>query len=125
MDIQDKIKKWVSLDNNQKKLASQIKILRDEKSELTNDIISFFDSKNLACPIINISDGKLNVIEVKQPNVLSYKFLAECFKNFFRNNESNNSSSNIDDLLLEFIKSQRTYNNIKNIKRVYNNYDNK
>ena len=118
MEIQDNIKKWVVLDNQYKKLYTQITNLRDEKNELTNNIFDYFDSKNAKYPIVNISDGKLSFIESKQPNALSYKFLEECFKEFFRNNTSHN-----EEQLLEFIKSKRTYNNSKNIKRTYNNIE--
>ena len=123
MEIQDKIKKWVVLDNQQKKLNNQIKILRDEKNELTSSIINYFDLKNANYPTINISDGKLSFIETKQANLLSYKFLEKCLDEFFENfprNTEISQSSNIQSQILEFIKSQRTYNITKNIKRVYN-----
>lgn len=116
MNIEDSIKKWVVLDNQHKKLNSQITKLRDEKNDLTKDIITYYDLKNAKYPNINISDGKLSFIQQKQPNALSLKFLEQCFEEFFKNYDSNS----IKEELIEFIKSKRTHNISINIKRVYN-----
>ena len=116
MNIEDSIKKWVVLDNQHKKLNGQITKLRDEKNDLTKDIITYYDSKNAKYPNINISDGKLSFIEQKQTNALSLKFLEQCFEEFFKNYDSNS----IKEELIEFIKSKRTHNISTNIKRVYN-----
>jgi hypothetical protein len=122
MTIEDKIKRWVMLDNQVKQLISQLQLLKDEKEELTNHLIEHFDNVNKKYPIINISDGKLNFIQVKQPNGLSYKFLEQCFVEYFNKNanaNSANANANVKSLL-DFIKSNRTYNINKTIKRVYN-----
>ena len=78
MSVEEKIKKWVVLDNQIKQLLSQIQLLKDEKNDLTNNLIEHFDIANKKYPIINISGGKLSFIIVKQPNALSYKFLEQC-----------------------------------------------
>jgi hypothetical protein len=125
MTIEDKIKRWVVLDNQAKQLISQLQLLKDEKEELTNHLIEHFDNANKKYPIINISDGKLNFIQVKQPNGLSYKFLESCFIEYFSKNANDtnangtNANANVKSLL-DFIKSNRTYNISKTIKRVYN-----
>jgi hypothetical protein len=125
MTIEDKIKRWVVLDNQAKQLISQLQLLKDEKEELTNHLIEHFDNANKKYPIINISDGKLNFIQVKQPNGLSYKFLERCFIEYFSKNANGtnangtNANANVKSLL-DFIKSNRTYNISKTIKRVYN-----
>lgn len=116
MNIEDSIKKWVVLDNQHKKLNGQITKIRDEKNDLTKDIIMYYDLKNAKYPNINISDGKLSFIEQKQTNPLSLKFLEQCFDEFFKT--SNKDS--IKEELIEFIKSKRTHNINTNIRRVYN-----
>ena len=115
MNIEESIKKWVVLDNQQKKLNSQISNLRDEKNELTKDIISYYDLKNAKYPNINISDGKLSFVQQKIANPLSVKFLEQCFEEFFENYDSNS----IKEELIEFIKSKRTHNISTNIRRAY------
>jgi hypothetical protein len=42
MNIEESIKKWVVLDNQHKKLNSQISKLRDDKNELTQTIINYY-----------------------------------------------------------------------------------
>lgn len=125
MSIEDKIKRWVVLDNQAKQLISQLQLLKDEKEDLTNHLIEHFDNANKKYPIINISDGKLTFIQVKQPNGLSYKFLERCFIEYFSKNANGtnangtNANANVKSLL-DFIKSKRTYTINKTIKRVYN-----
>jgi hypothetical protein len=120
MSIEDKIKKWVALDNQVKHLQNQMQLLKDEKNELTNSLINHFDNANKKYPIINISDGKLSFIEIKQPNALSYKFLEYCLIDYFKNNANNaNNANNNIKLIMELIKSKRTYTLNKTIKRVY------
>jgi hypothetical protein len=126
MNIEDKIKRWVVLDNQLKQLQNQIQLLKDEKNDLTNNLIEHFDNNNKKYPIINISDGKLTFIQIKQPNALSYKFLEQCFTNYFNNvnanvnANANASNSNNTTSLLDYIKLKRTYSVNKTIKRVYN-----
>tara|TARA_B100000287_G_C20537316_1_gene743255 strand:- start:116 stop:457 length:342 start_codon:yes stop_codon:yes gene_type:complete len=112
MNIEENIKKWVVLDNKCKNLNNEIKSLRNEKNEITHILINEFERKNTNFPTINISDGKLSLINTKIGNVISYNFLLECFNDFFKDDEQANE-------LLEFIKSKRTYNNVSNIKRIY------
>ena len=120
MSIEDKIKKWVMLDNQVKQLYNKMQLLKNEKNELTNSLIEHFDNANKKYPIINISDGKLSFVEVKQPNALSYKFLEQCLIDYFKINSNNNGANNNIKLILELIKSKRTYTLNKTIKRVYN-----
>jgi hypothetical protein len=120
MNIEDSIKKWVVLDNQHKKLNSQISNLRDEKNELTKDIITYYDLKNAKYPNINISDGKLSFVQQKIANPLSLKFLEQCFKEFFEDYDS----TSIKEELIEFIKSKRTHNNTTYIRRSYTKISN-
>tara|TARA_B100000035_G_scaffold315342_1_gene335364 strand:+ start:1369 stop:1710 length:342 start_codon:yes stop_codon:yes gene_type:complete len=112
MNIEDNIKKWVVLDNKHKNLNNEIKLLRDEKNNITQNLINEFERKSVKFPTINISDGKLSLINTKIGNVISYNFLLECFNNFFKDEVQAKE-------LLDFIKSRRTYNNVSNIKRIY------
>lgn len=116
LDIQSSIKKWVALDNQYKKLYSQISLLREEKNNIEEHIFNYYDSKNASYPLINISDGRLSLAQFKQYNVLSYKFLEDCCKEFFKDYENNKS---IEKELIEFIKSKRTFKTNNLIKRTY------
>ena len=76
----------------------------------------YYDSKKASYPLINISDGKLSLAQFKQYNVLSYKFLEDCFKEFFKDYENTKA---IENELIEFIKSKRTFKTNNLIKRTY------
>ena len=114
MNIQEQVKKWVLLDNQNKKINDQLKLIRSEKNELSANIFEYFNNKEIKNPNIKISDGKLNITNIKQANIISYKFLEECFDDFFDTNKD------MADELLQFIKNKRNYTTNKIIKRTYN-----
>ena len=116
-DITSDIKLWVAIDNQYKKLYLQIIKLREERETASRRIFNHYDSRNVKYPLINISDGKLNLTELTQSKVISLKFLEECFNEFFKDYENTNS---IVEELIGFVKSKRLFNTNKYIKRTYN-----
>jgi len=115
MDLQKIIKDWVSIDNSYKKLLDDTKIIRNKKNSLNEQIFSYFNDNNYSSlPKINISDGKLEFIEQKQYDILTYAYLEKCLNDYYNDkNEVNN--------LITFIKQNRKYNINKLIKRTYKN----
>lgn len=116
MNIEEKVKRWVVLDNNYKKYYDEIKKIREEKNNLCNDLVNYFEEKNVKFPNINISDGKLNLAQTNVANPITLKFLEKCFNEFFDNIDDTND-------LLDLIKSKRNYNKSIYIRRVYNKSD--
>jgi diacylglycerol kinase family enzyme len=114
MNVEERIKRWVVLDNNHKKINEQAKTLREEKNGISTDIFNYFAEKNIQSPTINISDGRLNFVETKQANIISFKFLDECFKEYFDDDAKSSE-------LMEFIKSKRSFTTTSGIKRIYKN----
>lgn len=112
MDLQENIKKWVKLDNNYKFLYNQLREVREEKNNISTNLFNYFSNNNMKPPNVNISDGKLSFVELNNPNALTFKFLEDCFNEYF------DETSQTKDLL-DFIKSKRTYSKNKTIKRVY------
>jgi hypothetical protein len=113
MALEQKIKDWVKYDNNYRRYNEEIKKIRDVKNDLSNDIFNIIKEKNIENPSIKISDGALSFTETKIANVVSYKFLEDCFKDYFKN-------ENESQQLIEFIKSKRSYTMSSSIKRSYN-----
>ena len=113
MSLENSIKEWVRLDNRHTELNNELKQLREKKNEFSNEIVNFFELKQISNPTINITGGKINLIDQKTCNPMSYKFLEDCFKEFFKNNDEK-----ICEDLLNFIKSKRSYSNNKNLKRI-------
>ena len=112
MSLEEDFKKWVELDNNQKIINDKIKKIRDEKNELSEKIFRQCKQRDIETFTVNISDGCLNIQDVKQANTITYKFLDESLKSYFKNEDEANK-------LLQYIKEKRTYNIAKTIKRTY------
>lgn len=112
MPLDENIKRWVVLDNQCKTLNQQIKDVREKKNTLNDEILGYFNEKNTKFPTINISDGRLTYSSIKQGNIISYKFLDECFKEFFED-------ENDAEQLMDLIKTKRTFNIVHSIKRTY------
>ena len=113
MDLEKNIKKWVVLDNQQKDYNSKLKLIRNEKNDIQNSLFHHYNNNSLNYPSIKISDGKLNFVNMKHANVMSYNFLDNCFNEYFENKEQAQD-------LLNFIKKKRIYNDVTIIKRTYN-----
>ena len=73
MSFEDNIKKWVQLDNQIKIYSDKLKQLRDEKSLLTNNLMSQADDNNYKNAVIQITDGKLKFTTTKVQSPLSFK----------------------------------------------------
>jgi hypothetical protein len=91
--------------------------LREIKHDIETNVFNHYDIKNMKYPLINISDGKLSLIQYKQYNMLSYKFLEDCFKDFFKDYENSDA---IEKELIEFIRSKRSFKTNKLFRRSYN-----
>jgi hypothetical protein len=113
MSLQDNIKLWVSLDNEIRNITKKLQEIKSKKTEINEDIMTYFHEKNITAPTINISDGKLQLIETKQANALTYKFLEECLNEYFKD------ENKVSDLI-SFIKSKRNYSLNQSLKRFYN-----
>ena len=106
------IKKWVNIDNKIKQLSNEIKILREEKNSIKQDIYKYVDEKNLSNVVIKISDGSLKFNKYKCSSPLTYKYLEFCLSRCIDNNEKVNT-------IMQYIKQSRECKYIDDIKRFY------
>ena len=113
MSLESNIKEWVMLDNQHRKVNEQVKNIREKKTTLSTDILNYVTEKQLSESTIKISDGKLNFVETKQTNPLTYKFLTDCAAEYFKDD-------NVAKEFVDFIKSKRLVSNVQSIKRLYN-----
>ena len=112
--FQEHIKKWVSLDTQLKLLNEKTKEIRNERNELTDNIIEFADNNNLSSSTIKISDGKLKFVQNKQTAPISLGFLEACLTEIIGDEEK-------VDHIMNYIKDKREIKVIPDIKRYYNN----
>ena len=114
MSFEQHIQQWVSVDNQLKQLTDKIKELRDRKNTLNDAIFNHVDNSNLSNATVQISDGKIKFVKIKDTQVLTFKYLETCLHEIIKNEEQVNK-------IVEYIKNKREVKYVYEIKRFYNN----
>jgi hypothetical protein len=112
MSFEELIQKWVAIDNQLKQTTDKIKLIRLEKNKMESSILNYVETNNLSKATINISDGKLKFINVKQTAPLTLKYVEECLKKCIRNNDQVQT-------IMTYIKDERNEKYVPDIKRYY------
>jgi hypothetical protein len=114
MSFEQNIQQWISVDNQMKQLTDKIKELRDKKNTLNDAIFNHVENSNLSNATVQISDGKLKFIKIKDTQQLTFKYLETCLHEIIKNEEQVNK-------IVEYIKNKRDVKYVPEIKRFYNN----
>ena len=109
-----KFKRLITIDNQMKQLTDKIKELRDKKTTLNDAIFNHVENSNLSNSTVQISDGKLKFIKIKDTQQLTFKYLETCLHEIIKNEEQVNK-------IVEYIKNKRDVKYVPEIKRFYNN----
>ena len=110
--FEDNIKKWVLIDNKIKSLINEIKLLREEKSIIKDDIYTYINDNELSNAVIKISDGKLKFNKYKISKPLTFKYIEQCLSRCINDLETNKK-------IMNYIKNSRESKYIDDIKRLY------
>lgn len=114
MSFENNIKKWVTIDNQIRELNDSLKILRDEKNNITNELNKIAnENENYRQAKININGGSLKFQVRKETKPLSLKFIKSCLKEFISDED------NVDKVI-NYIKESREFSYVEEIKRTYN-----
>lgn len=113
MSFEENIQSWVILDNKIKHINEEIRHLRNKRNSIETTILDHMKDNNLQNATIKISDGKLSFGSSKQTSVLSLKFIKDCLLECIKNNDQ-------VELIMNYIKEQRTFKENEEIKRIYN-----
>jgi hypothetical protein len=111
--FENSIKRWVSLDNRIKALNDEVKALREEKSEINDNISQHIEANHLEKATIQISDGKLKYVTTKTQSPISLKYLESCLANCI------NDTNKVKEIM-EYIKDNREVKETTELKRYYN-----
>jgi len=116
MSFENQIQQWVTIDNEMRNLNEKIKVLRDNRNKLSENIIDYANNKNLANAnsVIKISDGKLKFVNTKIQEGLTFKYLEKSLAEII------NNPSQLK-LIVEHLKNNRTTKTVQEIKRYSNN----
>ena len=114
MSLEHHIQKWVSIDTQMKTLSEQMRDLREQKNELNDTITTHVENSNLSNATIQISDGRIKFVKVKDTQPLTFKYLESCLRDIIKNEEQVTK-------ILDYVKNKREVKYVSEIKRIYNN----
>jgi uncharacterized protein YjbI with pentapeptide repeats len=78
LSLEQRIQRWVQLDNTVKQLNDQVRELRDSRNVVESSILTHVANNNLSHATVRIKDGTLKfAFNVKQPPALTLAFLGE------------------------------------------------
>jgi hypothetical protein len=112
--FQEDIKNWVTIDNSIKAVSEELKNMKRERSEISDNIFTFVESENLNSTTININNGTLKFGTIKQSNNLTLSYVKSCLEKCISNEDDVNS-------IMDVIRSSREVKVSSEIKRSYEN----
>ena len=78
LSLEQRIQRWVQLDNTVKQLNDQVRELRASRNDVESSILSHVATNNLSHATVRIKDGTLRfAFNAKQPPALTLSFLSE------------------------------------------------
>lgn len=113
MNFEEKIKKWVYIDNQIKTYNDKIKELRNMKQELSNDLLQYANDNGLNKSVIHISDGKLRFIKSQVATPLSFKYIEKTLGEVIANKQQS-------DAIINHLKNNREIKTVYELKRYMN-----
>ena len=113
MSFNEKIRNWVSIDNQISSLRDQMRELRSTRNELKEEIYTYAEQNQLDRAVIKISDGQLKFQQTKQTSPLTLKYLKKCLSECISDNDQ-------VELILNYIKEKREFKTVYDIKRSFN-----
>lgn len=76
------VKKWLTLDNEIRAIQKEANIRKQEKKEITNDLIEIMKTNDLDS--IEIKDGNLNYVSRNVKKPITKKYLVSVLNNYFQ-----------------------------------------
>jgi len=114
MSFEDKIKAWVSFDNQIRIVNERVRALREERSKLGEEIFEYVETENLSNATVQISDGRLRFGGSTQTAPLTLTFIKTCLSECITNPDN-------VDAIMSYIRTSRNKRSIPEIKRTYTN----
>ena len=112
MSFENQIQQWVSIDNELKTLNEKVKLLRDKRNYLEENITNYATSHNIYDSPIKISDGKLKITNTRIVEPLTFKYLEASLGEIIKNDSQ-------VKIIMNHIKQKRNVKVVPEIKRFY------
>ena len=113
MSFEEKIKDWVASDNKIKRYQEAIRQEKNQRNDISTEILNYVEMENMDHTQIQISDGILKFQNNKVTSPLTFKHLKQCLNDCIGDEEK-------VEQLINYIKEKRDIKYIKDIKRLYN-----
>ena len=111
MNLEEKIKKYNALDLQIKNKANELKHLRDIKSSLTTNILADFEKLGIEEKSVFNNQIKIKAYQYKSASPLTFSYLQSCLEKII-------PRANQVEQIINFIKSNRTFKVIHDIKKI-------
>jgi len=114
MSFEDKLKQYISIDNEIKLLNEKIKDLKDKKTNLSNILTNYANENKLSNKDIKINNEKIKFTLTKIQQPLTFKYLESSLSDIIDDSEKVNH-------IINHIKIKRETRVVNEIKRYSNN----
>lgn len=116
-EFKNTIKNFVGIDDQIRILQNQIKELKKKKTIFSKNIVTYMSQNSLENTNINISDGKLKVIESKRQVPVNKLYAIKVLTEYFQNSEE---ATKVSSLIFD----NREHKLTKTLKRTINKMSN-
>lgn len=96
-ELVHKIKDWVRIENEMKMLQKELKSRREEKKQLTENLVQFMKQHEIDC--FDMKEGKILYTQNKIKAPLSKKHLMGCLQQYFEKHPSIDANEVIEYVL--------------------------
>jgi hypothetical protein len=111
-DFVENVQKWVILDKQLKIIHEKTKDIRETKQQLTEEICTYINDKNMTNTKIEISDGELKMYEKKDYSPLTFTYVEESLAKIL-------SDKSQVEYIIQYLKSNREIKSSLDIRRTY------
>ena len=112
MSFEERIQKWVSIDDQIRLHNEKLKELRSKRNEITETVTCYLEENNLEKARIEITGGTLGFIQNRVVPPLSLRYVEKCLGEVIANPEQVTQ-------IMDYIKSKREIKYTPDLKRVY------
>jgi hypothetical protein len=114
MNFENQLQQWLQIDNQLKTYNEKIRVLREQRSSLTENITKYAISNNLSDKNLKMFNERIQISNTKIAEPLTFKYLEKTLGEIIQN-------ENQVKLIIEKLKQKRNVKIIPEIKRYSNN----
>jgi len=113
MSFESQIKDWAGLDSRLHALNGEARTIRNERNNLEKSIIEYVEDNSLSSATVRLEDSKLQFVNNKTVQPLTYKFLTECLSEIIEDQQEVSE-------IVTYIRNRREPKVTLGIKRFFN-----